>query len=525
MRTAAYCRYSSDEQRAASIRDQLRNIEKACEQRGWPAPVVFVDEAISGSRNDRPGYQQLLVTLRAGQIDVLLADDYTRLGRDHLETGRLLRELEYLKVRLVCVSDGLDTDREGYEIEAGLRGLMGEWYLKDLAKKTHRGLMGQALAGYSAGGGPYGYTSVSDGHGHRLQVDQAEAQVVRLIFDLYVSGSSSRSIADELNRQGVPSPRGGTWAHSALYPDAKGVGILGNQIYNGRMVWNKTKWQKDPVNGRRRRTQRPPSEWVISDHPELKIIDDDLWAEAQSRAQAARHKTRQRKSSEGRGSGGREPKYVLSGLLMCGTCGAKLIVCDYYRYGCSANKDRGDTVCPDKGRYRRDLLEHALLEGVKRDLLSPAAWEAFQVELRAQLKAARPDPAQARKELAKAREEAANILAAIKMGIVTSTTKAALEASEARQAQAQAELAVIEQFEPAQMLPRAKEIYQQMVDSLENIDDVAAAREALRALLGEVRIVREGEETYAETTNAGLAGVCSITVVAGAGFEPTTFGL
>lgn len=76
-------------------------------------------------------------------------------------------------------------------------------------------------------------------------------------------------------------------------------------------------------------------------------------------------------------------------------------------------------VCPDNGRYRRDLLEQALLEGVKRDLLSPAAWDAFQTELRAQLKSARPDPAHARKELAKAKEEAANILAAIKLGIVT----------------------------------------------------------------------------------------------------------
>ncbi len=525
MRTAAYCRYSSDEQRAASIRDQLRNIEEACRHRGWPMPALFVDEAISGSRLDRPNYQALLTTLRDGLVDVLLVDDYTRLGRDHLECGRLLRELEYLKVRLVSVSDGLDTDREGYEIEAGLRGLMGEWYLRDLAKKTHRGLTGQALAGYSAGGGPYGYTSVSDGHGHRLQPIDAEAQVVRLIFDMYVSGTSCRSIAEELNRQAIPSPRGGTWAHSALYPDAKGVGILGNQVYNGRMVWNKTKWQKDPTTGRRRRTQRPPSEWIITEHAELKIIDDEIWAAAQARTESTRLSTLQRKSAGIKGSGGRRPKYLLSGLLHCGSCGGKLVICDYYRYGCSINKDRGETVCPDKGRYRRDVLERTLLESVKKDLLSPVAWQAFQAELREQLHAMKPNPSRARRELAKAREVVANIMAAIKMGIVTPSTKEALQAAEAQQLQAKAELEAMERFEPAQILPRAREIYQQLASSLENIDDVATARESLRALLGDIRIVRDGTATYAEMTNAGLAGVCSISVVAGAGFEPTTFGL
>ncbi|RRS06381.1 hypothetical protein EIP75_02005 [Aquabacterium soli] len=88
----------------------------------------------------------------------------------------------------------------------------------------------------------------------------------------------------------------------------------------------------------------------------------------------------------------------------------------------------------------------------------------------------------------KAQQEASNILAAIKAGIFTTTTDEALLAAEARQAEAKAELEAIEQVEPSQILPRAKDIYQQLVNSLEQIDNVAEAREALRALLGEVRI-------------------------------------
>lgn len=88
---------------------------------------------------------------------------------------------------------------------------------------------------------------------------------------------------------------------------------------------------------------------------------------------------------------------------------------------------------------------------MKRDLQSPAAWDAFQSELRDELKAARPDPAHARKQLVKDQEEAANILAAIKAGIITATTQEALLAAEARQAEAKAELEAIERFEPSQI--------------------------------------------------------------------------
>lgn len=74
MRTACYLRYSSDNQRDASIRDQLRNVEAYCTRMGWPSPAVYQDQAISGARNDRPGYQAALAAADAGMIDALLVD-------------------------------------------------------------------------------------------------------------------------------------------------------------------------------------------------------------------------------------------------------------------------------------------------------------------------------------------------------------------------------------------------------------------------------------------------------------------
>lgn len=521
MRTAAYARYSSDSQREASIRDQLRNVETYCERAGWPTPALFQDQAISGSRTDRPGYQAMLDAAREGRFDVLLVDDFSRLSRDHIEAAQTVRTLKFLGIRLIGVSDGLDTGRSGYKLETGFRGLMAELYLDDLAEKTHRGLMGQALEGYSAGGLPYGYDSSNpDGKGARRRICEEEARWVRWIFEQYVAGLSPRAIVAELNSRGVPSPRGGKWAATAIYPDAKGVGMLGNAIYTGRQVWNKTKWVKDPASGRRRRTLRPRSEWVITEHEDLKIIDGATWAAAEARTRAIRAKTaQQRQSGSAATGGGGGPKYLFSGLLRCGCCGGAYVVMDRYRYGCATNKDRGDSACPNRMRVSRKVIEQVLLAGIKAELLSEAAYRAFEDEARRLLKTNKPDAGEAKRDVAKAKAEVDNILAAIRAGIITPSTKKAMEEAETRLLEAERRLVEVQGFQPAQILPRAREIHRALVEQLECIEDVAAAREAIRAIVGEIRLVPDGGELVAEMTNAGMAGACQMALVAGAGFE------
>ena len=93
----------------------------------------------------------MLDSARHHRFDVLLIDDLTRLGRDMAETPRIIKMLKFAGIRVIGISDGVDTDRAGYKAEIGLRGIMGEMYLDDLAEKTHRGLTGQALSGKSAG--------------------------------------------------------------------------------------------------------------------------------------------------------------------------------------------------------------------------------------------------------------------------------------------------------------------------------------------------------------------------------------
>ena len=188
MRPAAYCRFSSDNQRDASITDQLRNILNYCKQQGWPEPELYQDKATSGALLSRAGLDALMQASMQHRFDVLLLDDLTRLGRDMAETPRIVKQLKFAGIRVIGVSDGVDTDRNGYKAEIGLRGIMGEMYLDDLAEKTHRGLTGQALAGKSAGGIAYGYRSVPIEDGYTREIDPEQASWIVWIYQRYAAG-------------------------------------------------------------------------------------------------------------------------------------------------------------------------------------------------------------------------------------------------------------------------------------------------------------------------------------------------
>ena len=507
MRTAAYARYSSDQQSAASLDDQLRNCRAYCERQGWAAPAEYTDAATSGARNDRAGYLRLLAD--AARFDVILVDDLSRLSRDSINVAQAIKRLSFQGVRLLGVSDGVDTSRKGHKLDVGLRGLMSELYLTDLADKTHRGLTGRALAGASAGGLPYGYRVA--GTGMRM-IDEAQAAIVRRIFAEYLAGRSPRVIADGLNRDAVPPARAGTWAMSAIYGDVKrGIGILANPIYAGRQVWNRSQWIKHPETGRRVRKNRPASEWITTEHPELAIITATHWQAAQERAKQSRPQQPGRVPGAGPG---RPMRHLLSGILRCADCGGPLVIVDRYRYGCSTHKDRGDAACPSRIRVPRAPAEHALLAGVREQLLGEAAFQRFQRAVTAHLKSAMPDLDSARRRVADAERVQANIMAALRAGIITASTKAELLDAERQVAAERAELASLQSFQPTQIMPRAREVWRGIVLRLaDHARNLPEARTALREVLGDNVIVRnENGELFAEIAVSD----CQLNLVAGA---------
>jgi DNA invertase Pin-like site-specific DNA recombinase len=235
MRAVIYARYSSDLQRDASIKDQVRVCRRRIDAEGWSLQQVYSDHGVSGATHLRLRYQALLHDARKQQFDVVVAESLDRLSRDQEHVAGLFKQLSFHGVTLLTIAEDEIT-----ELHVGLKGAMSALYLKDLAQKTRRGLEGRVRQGRSAGGLSYGYRIVrkigpngAPTTGDR-EVDENEAGVVRGVFAAFTAG---RAIAKELNDGGIAGPRGVPWGASTIYGNQqRGTGILNNELYVGRLV-------------------------------------------------------------------------------------------------------------------------------------------------------------------------------------------------------------------------------------------------------------------------------------------------
>jgi DNA invertase Pin-like site-specific DNA recombinase len=319
MRAALYARYGSDNQRENSITDQLRLCRVHAERQGWNIIEEYSDHAISGASLLRPGVQALMSDANRGRFDIILTESLDRLSRDQEDVAGLYKRMKFAGVRIVTVSEG-----EISELHIGLKGTMGALYLKDLADKTRRGLYGRIEAGKSGGGLCFGYDVVrrlsDDGQpirGDRV-INRAEADVVRRIFREYADGKSSRAIAWALNKDGIRGPFGHAWGPSTIHGNPKrGNGILNNELYIGRLVWNRQRFIKDPETGKRVSRLNPEAEWIIQEVPELRIVDHDLWDRVKQRQRALAY-TPKDATSPNPMLERRRPKHLLAGLAKCG---------------------------------------------------------------------------------------------------------------------------------------------------------------------------------------------------------------
>src|SRR5229473_5372629 len=179
IKVALYARYSSENQRDASIEDQLRLCRLHAEKQGWTIVDSYTDRAISGASLLRPGIQNLIQDATRGRFTVVLAEAMDRLSRDQEDIAGLFKRMAIAGVKIVTLSEGDVT-----HLHVGLKGTMNALFLKDLADKTRRGLRGRVENGKSGGGNCYGYDVVKEYdargepiHGGRT-INAVEAEVI-----------------------------------------------------------------------------------------------------------------------------------------------------------------------------------------------------------------------------------------------------------------------------------------------------------------------------------------------------------
>lgn len=361
MRAAIYARFSSELQTERSIEDQVALCRAFALKSGLSAAEVYEDRARSGaSIFGRDGLMRMMDAARDRAFDVLIVEALDRLSRDQEDLAGIWKRLKFLGVDVLAVHDG-----KADQIQIGIRGLVGALYLQDLAHKVRRGLSGVVRDGRHAGGRAYGYRPVPGKPGE-LAICEPEAEIVREIFEAYVAGRTPREIAAALNRRKVPPPRGRHWMASTINGSlARHNGLLLNELYAGRIVWNKVRMVKDPDTGKRVSRPNPPSEWQSIDAPHLRIVEQATYERAvaikQERGGPKPHQKR-------------TPRRALSGLLKCGCCGAGMSMKDKrkgaVRIQCTRMKEGGS--CDHRRAYDLDSVERTVFDGLKANLTDPA---------------------------------------------------------------------------------------------------------------------------------------------------------
>jgi site-specific DNA recombinase len=364
---AIYARFSTELQNEKSTEDQIALCRTYAARHQLDVVATFEDKARSGaSVFGRDGLMQLMDAARQNLFTVVTVEALDRLSRDMEDLAGIHKRLSFQGIEIQAVHDGTADS-----ILIGIRRLVGQMQREDGAKKVRRGMAGVVRDGRHAAGRAYGYRAVPGKPGE-LEIVEDEAAIVRRIFAAYATGRTPREIAHDLNRENIPPPRGRRWNASTINGNAqRGAGLIFNELYSGRIVWNKVRMVKDPDTGKRLSRPNSREEWQSIDVPQLRIVEQSAWEQAHALKIEKSHLASHVK---------RRAPHLLSGLLRCGCCGSGMSVHDRDKTGkirirCSAVRESGN--CSNRRIiYLRDI-ERLVLSGMADELKDPRLIETY----------------------------------------------------------------------------------------------------------------------------------------------------
>ncbi|WP_444452245.1 recombinase family protein [Rhodobacter capsulatus] len=491
-RVALYARFSTDKQRDASIEDQLDSCREHALRMGWQIAGEYSDKAVSGASMFRTGIKALLRDAKARKFDIVLSEALDRLSRKLADIAGFHDDLEFGKVELHTLTEGkID------KMLIGMKGTMNEIQLRDIALKTRRGQKGRIKAGKNAGGKSYGYKVLPPaevlGKEERgdLEIDPMEAVVVRRIFEDYaIKGLSPKKIAETLNLEGVPAPRGKYWSASTLHGNReRGTGLLNNPLYAGVRVWNRLNYAKDPDTGKRVSRQNPAEIVEKIDVPHLRIVDEALWEAVRTRQGSLKSKGTNVPIYDRR-----RPKFLLSYLLKCGCCGSGFSKVGQDGFGCTSARTKGKAVCTNMTVIKKDDIEGRVLHALEHHLMDDEAVRVFCEEYAAERnrleKAADTFRSTREAELRQVQRDHDKLVDALLEGVPAARVKSKMDALAVRQAELEALLAAspapsVVRFHPS-MAGTYRRRIRELIAALTEPAHASEAKDAIRGLIEKI---------------------------------------
>jgi len=531
MRTVLYARFSSDLQNPKSCEDQIALLTDLCSKEGWDVVGIYFDDSVRGaagiSEEARPGMHQLLAHVETGGVDQVLAEATSRLARDQRDMLLIYERVRYTGARIFTTADG-----ELSDITVTFKGLMDASVRKNIGDHVRRGQRATVNSGRSPGGIAFGYRVANSigANGMPIRglraIDDEKATVVARIFNDYAENLSPKRIAERLNDEGIPGPRGRAWKASTIYGDEKRKnGILQNRLYIGQLVLNRTSKVLHPVLRKERIRPNPESSWITRPVPELRIISDELWEAVQQRRMLSSNKPYNYQ---------RRPKRLLSGLGYCSQCGGPWIVIGDERWGC-ANRKNGHG-CKNNRSITTGQFEKRVLGGIQEKMLDPALVSAFVKEYHAEYARRMAGQTRQRARLDQRRldvgQQIANLVSAIAQGGNTfKEVNDALAKLKTEQARIEADLQDLEALPVVALHPGIADQYRKQVRELAQAlsQDEETRRQTanvVRGLIDRIVLSPRGSERGVDIEVSGrLATILSLatgrtlpaTMYAGAG--------
>lgn len=333
----------------------------------------YDDDGKTGTNFERPGFQRLMDDIKDGTVNCIIVKDLSRFGRNYILVGQYLEMIfPMLNIRFISVNDRIDSYKDPSSVSNALvsfKNVMNDEYCRDISNKVRSSLdrkrgKGEFIGAFAS----YGYRKAPEDH-HRLIVDPVASEVVKNIFDLYLSGMSIIGISKHLNELGIPNPTaykkqlGFNYKHpsralnDALWPDSSVRRILRNQMYVGDMVQCKTRTKsyKVPV-----LVNVPAEEQIIVRDTHEPIIEREKFEMVQ-----------QLMMRDTRAAPGVRHVSIFAGFLRCADCHramAKKTVSQqykkYYYFVCQTFRKANRKECT-KHTIREEKLYEAVLATIK----------------------------------------------------------------------------------------------------------------------------------------------------------------
>ena len=370
LRAAIYARFSSDRQNERSPEDQVSVCRPYLEQLGFTIAAIYIDRAKSDATvRERHDFLRMLADAKAGLFEAVCAETTSRYGRDEEDRAAARKRLTFAGVTIMTPADGVVS-----RVVDGIKAVMDAHQLEDLKRMVRRGMGAVIRDGRHPGGMIYGYRTIPklpDEPRGDLEIVPEQAEIVRRIFREYVAGDTPRSIAARLNAEGVPAPRKLYWRASTVNGHTqRKTGILQNELYCGRLIWNRAYRVRDPDTGQRVWRYNPETEWQRSEAPHLRIVDEATFESAQ--------RIRKQRTKAGK-RGQLRPKRLLSGLLRCGCCGAGMSKkdVDHGRPRIVCTRMIESRTCDNRRRYYLDDIERLVVDGFRTELGTGEAIDYF----------------------------------------------------------------------------------------------------------------------------------------------------